>query len=525
VPWLHSKFLPLGALGLVLTLLRPMAWRTRAAATFVFAVLVGGLLFYFRLTYGVASLSAAFGPPDIDLARLPWGAAALLFDRQFGLLAFSPVWLLAAPGALWLWRHRTGDALRAILLAAVPLVVGGAFTTWWGGSSPPARFLLPALPAIALLAAPAARARKDVAALLGALGLVLVGLAADAPRILHNRPDGESLLLRNLAPSVDLDAFLPSFFDKDLATALLALTLVAVAALAWRFRGAGLVTGLTAYALVAGALRDRPLIDPRLASEDVVDRWDPGTWAGPMGPPDLRALAIPFELQKGPWILASGEQRNSRRTGLPPGAYRVELRAAGEDGLPFRIAVELYAAELLLGRALLTEAAPVAAFPLLLPGGARQIGLTAIGEAGHARLLEARAVPEALVPRQVRGEFPYPTFALEDRYRIGGPVVRATAVDRSAPEDGGFRLQGGDGLFLVDAPAAAAVRVDVKRMAVRADDRLLWFGRPVALGSATDASLVLPMSAGQDLGRASVVPVGLHAPGAWVRFAAATGAP
>src|SRR4029077_17768805 len=214
--------------------------------------LVGGLLLYFRVTYGVASLSAAFGPPDIDLARLPWGASALLLDRQFGLLTFAPVWLLAAPGAAWLLRHRTGDALRALLLAAVPLVVGGAFTTWWGGSSPPARFLLPALPAIALLAAPAARARKGAAAVLGAGGLVLVGLAADAPRILHNRPDGESLLLRNLSPASDLDRVLPSFFESDLATVVLSLSLLAAAAIAWRWGARSLVLATVAYAAVVG---------------------------------------------------------------------------------------------------------------------------------------------------------------------------------------------------------------------------------------------------------------------------------
>jgi hypothetical protein len=525
MPWLHSKFLPLGAAGLLLTLLRPVSWRVRALAVAVSGAMVAGLLWYFRVTYGAASLSAAFGPPDIDLGRVPWGASALLLDRQFGLLTSAPAWLLAFPGLFWLLRRRTGDALRALVLTAVPLVVGGAFTTWWGGSSPPARFLLPALPALALAAAPAARARKDAAALLGACGLVLVGLAADAPRILHNRPDGESLLLRNLAPSVDLDAFLPSFFERDLGTVVLAVTIAAAVALAWRFRVPGLVAGCAACALVAGAVRDRPLVDQRVATEDVIDRWDPDNWGGPMGPPSLRALALPIELQKGPWVLSAGQQRNSRRTGLPPGAYRVELRAAGVEPGPFRMVIELYAAELPLGEAVLTDAQPAAAFPLLLPGGARQVGLTAIGEAGRARLDEARVVPEALVPRRVRGEFPYPMFALEDRYRVGGPVVRATAVDRSAPEDGGFRLAGPEGLFLVDGPAAVSVRVDVRRAEARAGDLLRWFGREVALGPERESTLVLPMSAGEDLGRASVVPVEVRAKDAWVRFRAATGAP
>src|SRR5205814_9842721 len=138
--------------------------------------------------------------------------------------------------------------------------------------------------AIALCAAPALRARKDAAAVLGACSLALVGLAADAPRILHNRPDGESLLLRNLTPSVDLDAFLPSFFDKDAATVVLAVTLAAAFVLAWRFGFKGLIAGVVAYAAVAGGLRDRPVVDERVATEEVIDRWDPDTWSGPMGP-------------------------------------------------------------------------------------------------------------------------------------------------------------------------------------------------------------------------------------------------
>ncbi|HUG53626.1 MAG TPA: hypothetical protein VMR21_08490 [Vicinamibacteria bacterium] len=524
-PWLHSKFLPLGAVGLLLTLLRPCRWRIRAAAVAVYAAMVVALLLYFRATYGVASFSAAFGPPDIDLGRLPWGVGALLVDRQFGLFTFSPVWLLALPGAAVLLRWGTGDALRALLLASVPLVVGGAFTTWWGGSSPPARFLVPAVPALALLAAPAARARKDVAAALGAVGLVLVGLASEAPRILHNRPDGQSLLLRNLAPAVDLGAFLPSFFEKDVATAVLALTLVAAFAVGWRYGLRGTVAGVLAYALVAGALRDRPVVDQRVATELVIDKWDPHTWGGPMGPPPLRALAIPLELQRGPWVLGPGELRNSRRTGLPPGSYRIELRASAAEPGPFRLGVDVYAAELPLGQAVLTADQPWVAFPLFLPAGARQLGLTAVGQKGRAVLDEARVVPEALIPRHHRGDFPPPVFAREDRYRRGGPRVRFTAVDRSEPEGEGFRLAGRAGHFLVDGPAPLSVVVEVRRAVTHAGDEVRWAGRMVPLPPTPNVELVLPMADGAALGRETVVPVEVRAEGAWVRFREATGAP
>ena len=118
--WLHSKFVPLGALGLGFTLLRPCAWRVRAVAVAVFAAMVGGVLWYFHAFYGLASLYAAIGPADLDLRRLPRNVAALFFDRQFGLFAFAPVWLMALPGAPLLLRSRPADAIRALALAACP---------------------------------------------------------------------------------------------------------------------------------------------------------------------------------------------------------------------------------------------------------------------------------------------------------------------------------------------------------------------------------------------------------------------
>ena len=154
-----------------------------------------------------------------------------------------------------------------------------------------------------------------------------------------------------------------------------------------------------------------------------------------MGPPPLRTLAMPLELQRGPWVLAAGEFRNSRRTGLPPGSYRVELRLVAG-----RARAVPHARRDLRGRA------------AARPGGphrrraARRVPAPVAGR-GRAR---SRSPPSGR--RDARGStrpasfrrrsygadgaaaFPYPLRALEDRYRVGGPLVRATALDRSEPE-------------------------------------------------------------------------------------------
>ena len=145
-------------------------------------------------------------------------------------------------------------------------------------------------------------------------------LAADTPRMLRNRPDGESLLLRSLSSGIDLNAWLPSFVEGGPPAPILAASLLAAAAIAWQWRGRGLVIGLLGYALVAGGLRDRPLIDRGQATQRLL-------WTAI---DDERArcaaLAIPVELPRRPWTLDPGEARNSRRVNLPPGAYQVLVR-------------------------------------------------------------------------------------------------------------------------------------------------------------------------------------------------------
>src|SRR5204862_46559 len=79
------------------------------------------------------------------VANIPRSVLGLLVDQKFGLLIYSPVYVLVAIGV---WRslrereHRT----RTASLLATALVFGlssARFYMWWGGTSAPARFLVP----------------------------------------------------------------------------------------------------------------------------------------------------------------------------------------------------------------------------------------------------------------------------------------------------------------------------------------------------------------------------------------------
>ena len=163
-----------------------------------------------------------------------------------------------------------------------------------------------------------------------------------------------------------------------------------------------------------------------------------------MGPPTLRMLAMPLELQRGPWVLAAGEYRNSRRTGLPPGSYRVELRASPAE--PGRSACASSSTRASCRWARRSSPTPSRA------RSSRSCCPPARASSGH-RDRGGGTSPPGRGPRRAgsarpaarRGDFPYPVRPIPDRYRVGGPLVRATALDRSEPEDGGFRLDGAEG--------------------------------------------------------------------------------
>jgi len=423
--------------------------------------------------------------------RVPWGFAGAFLDRQYGLFVVAPALMLAVPGAIALWRRRTGDAFRAAALVFLIVAPAAAYVGWWGGAAPPARYVLPVVGPALLAAAMIAPRARDALAALGGIGLTVLGLAADAPRMLRNRPDGESLLLRSLSPDVDLNAWLPSFIDGGPRAPILAASLMAGAAIAWTWRGRGLVVGLLGYALVANGLRDRPVIDRGQATQRLLWAMDDARV--------LRGLAVPFELPRRPWTLEPGEGRNSRRLLLPPGAYQVQVRTRSLDA-PAMVRVELHAGDLVLGQAEIAGG-EAAVLPLLLPAGGRGLGVSAWGIAGRTEVDEISVVPEALVPRQRRHTFDWPELPEAGRYRVESSGVRVTVLDRSAPEAGGFRVRG-EGRFLVEAPVGAVVRQTVRHAGADRDD-------VVALESA----------GGVALGRTAVLPVRVPAEDARVTFA------
>ena len=95
-----------------------------------------------------------------------------------GLIWYSPILLLAIPGAAWFWRYARTVLIFSLALFLLYLLVYGKWYMWHGGYSWGPRFIVPALPFLALLSGPAWDAAVIQGRWGGVLGRVAVCLLA-----------------------------------------------------------------------------------------------------------------------------------------------------------------------------------------------------------------------------------------------------------------------------------------------------------------------------------------------------------
>ncbi|HVL63813.1 MAG TPA: hypothetical protein VM573_01445 [Actinomycetota bacterium] len=186
LPWLSVKYAPVAAALALLGLLRlRLAGRARAAAALAgglglagaaFVVLhlawYGGVTPYAAGDHFVGGELTVVGRPDF--AGRSVRLVGLLIDREFGLAAWQPAWLLTLPAAGWLLRARP----QGWPVLAAPFAAGWLTATfvaltmhgWWW----PGRQVVVVLPAALIAVAAWTRSRRRLAAVvaLGAAGIV-----------------------------------------------------------------------------------------------------------------------------------------------------------------------------------------------------------------------------------------------------------------------------------------------------------------------------------------------------------------
>ena len=223
LPWLHVKMVPAAAaLGLV-GLVR-LQGRDRIAFALTAAAMGSGLLAFYALVFGQASPLAIYGGVPQDASGSPLRALfGLLLDRSFGLLPHAPVFLLALAGLACLREMRRAEIWPHLLVGAAILLPVLPWRMWWGGQCPPARFLVPLVPFLAV--ALALRARGPVRGLvrwrsgllLAGFGLLVLAVVDPGRLLLVNRANLEPRLWAALEGERSVAHYLPALTRPEAA--------------------------------------------------------------------------------------------------------------------------------------------------------------------------------------------------------------------------------------------------------------------------------------------------------------------
>lgn len=270
IPWLAWRCLPislaLGAYALV-------QWRRAGAGretpglrerlrrmapevtplTVPIVISVVALVWYSYYLFGQPYPSGVLAGQGTPVFHWPWrgghdlilfvtGAFAILFDRQWGLLPFTPVYLLGAVGIIRMYGSARSADRRLLFwsaLVTVPYALMIASFDYWGGLwCPPARYLTTLVP---LLAAPLAvtLARNNtlyrvIFGVLALIGFAFMALMVRNPHLMF--PVDRAYLLHWLAADpqsplhVNLLPFIPAYAWPDpVAQPVMTARIVAVA--------------------------------------------------------------------------------------------------------------------------------------------------------------------------------------------------------------------------------------------------------------------------------------------------------
>lgn len=347
LPWLNVRYAVVAALLLLHALLgRP---RSAAAAVLVVCSLLSAaaLAAYHFTLYGFFDPRLIYGPrPELLLSQLPEGFPGLLFDQEFGLLAYAPVFALAASGLFLLVRERPRVGVVGLALVGSLALLAGAWHMWRGGFNPPARFLVPIVPILAVGVARSVRSHWSApAALLAGWGLWVGLTGAWEPRLVHRDRDGTAPFFRAYSGAEEWTRLLPGYVladpDRQRLAAVWAIGLCCAVLASLRGRRAS-AAGLAATSAAAIGLavcasslsrassggRDavrvigrRAIAIPRVR----VFANAPARWT-----PEGSTLGLTYEPHRHPQGASIGE-----RLDLPPGTYRLLIHAdvVGE-GLP-----------------------------------------------------------------------------------------------------------------------------------------------------------------------------------------------
>jgi hypothetical protein len=483
-PWLHTKYVVLLALFAGAFVLR-LRRNPRAVAAFVTpnAILGALWLYSFYVLYGTIDPQAPYGTYTSQFVlfeNIPRGLLGLLFDQKYGLLFYSPVYLLSAVG-VWFALARTDLRFgAATLLVAASLFVLSTtrLYMWWGGSSAPARFMVPILPclapfiAIALqrLGGPVVRTVLGTA-LVVSLAFAWIGAAVPDRLLLFSDPHGRARTIEALQGGSTLAGTLPTFTEENWLEPLRPLVvwtgalLLAGAAMLTTARwarwartasmratfGLGTIGGLVLLTVAAISTANTP---PGARAETAYRGVLALLWNYDGNRHQAfdytRAATVATEpLLRGSVLPLSASPDGTFP--LPPGSFDAHVSLTGatnESEIRVRSAQNV-----VFGRVNGTLQGRVAV-PFELPVSVGRVIVDTSDETLAGKIGEIEIVPRSIVPRHLRDTRDVRTIEGVEGWR-GGYI--AYVDDHSYPENGVFWTRGSESATILVAPGGASL--------------------------------------------------------------------
>ena len=337
LPWLNVRYAILAGIVLIAAMVRRPAPRVAAGWLVPLIASAVALAGYHHALYGFFDPRLVYGRTrEFSAAMIPTGLPGLLFDQEFGLWVYAPVFALAVPGFVRLARGRRLEAATAAALVVAVLSVASAWPMWRGGFNPPARFLLPVLPALALGVASWLKRGLTfpIALLIG--WSAWTGLAGGVDRsLVHRDRDGTAPFFRAHSGAVEWTRLLPGFVLEESARDRLPLMLVwgiaLAAAAAARRPPTGTRVVLGCAGLLAASAGATHLASEHSRGRDAVRLLDRTAVVAPWGPLVRGRAAWPaadvgwgplYEPHRHP-----GGAEIGSRLPLPAGDYAIEVDA------------------------------------------------------------------------------------------------------------------------------------------------------------------------------------------------------
>ncbi len=485
LPWLHTKFivfLAIFAAAFAFRLLRRMT----ALLAFSLPIAGSGLawLYSFYVIYGDFSPDAPYGVySDVNVINryIPHGLIGIFLDQKFGLLFYSPIYLVAIAGAWYLWKRVDTRFLASVLLVAVAAFVGSTARLYmfWGGNSAPARFLVPILPCLAPMIALAFAQFQSVFArgLVGLWLAISVGLAASGtiwPQrlLLFSDPHGRARILESIQAGSPLALVVPTFTDPDWLSQVPQLGVWAVAAgvallLAWgsaRLPRASAwkvaTTAALSFLAVAAVLTASPSAAVREATAargdaDVLWAYD-GHRHRTLNYASLARVSPGAEWQR--LLTMTLLPGTVNETGyvtpsfaLPPGAFDAVISFAGPMAHDGEVRIEA-PPRATFGSARGSLENPTTV-PFVLPVGVRRLQVRVGDKSAGGAVSNVQIVPRAIVPPSEQQDPPYRAIesipGREDAYLIYGD-------DQAYPEGGVFWTRATEPTDVFVSPGSAS---------------------------------------------------------------------